>query len=390
MDLIKSFIQIFRYIFFSSKKKILFYYPQHFNRTKEGQNVFFEPLLKVCREENISYLLVEEPDSSTNKPRCPDAIYFDFLFLTIIFFRKLLRLFFRHKTFVERENKLAQIINIITFRKFVVPYYITISNSMINLFASLNDKAKVFDLQHGIIYSTHWGYFTEKGVLKKNLQPDQINFFVYGDGYKDVFYNNPQNIQMLKKRIFVLGLPVDPLKKIDGDFKKQDIILFSLQFTADGIPEIRKEMECLFGEMLTSLEHAGFKILLKHHPRHNNIVDLQSVYNRFSFVSETNEDIAVLSTKVRLHITFSSTTAFDYAAYGIPTFFMFSEKIPEGRTIFYNEFNYPLYKDKSIKDVLSRLKDRPAFADDIQEVLNWYKYFYSDFNKQSFLKVLES
>ena len=55
-------------MFFSRNKRVLFYYPQHFNRSANGTNPFFDPLIKICEKANIPYDVYEEPDPKTNRP----------------------------------------------------------------------------------------------------------------------------------------------------------------------------------------------------------------------------------------------------------------------------------------------------------------------------------
>ena len=47
----KSFIFFVYSIFFKRKVDIVFYYPQHFNRDENSQNMYFNHLYKCCKEE---------------------------------------------------------------------------------------------------------------------------------------------------------------------------------------------------------------------------------------------------------------------------------------------------------------------------------------------------
>lgn len=57
--------------------------------------------------------------------------------------------------------------------------------------------------------------------------------------------------------------------------------------------------------------------------------------------------------------------------------------------IFYNEYNYPLYKGMRITDVLRRLGDDKLLSLDSQKVKQWYKRFYSPFDEQKFLELIK-
>lgn len=391
-NVFRSFIQITHYILFEKKRDVLFYYPQHFNRSKNGCNPFFERLLEVCSENNISYLLLEEP-AYTDKPRNQNAMFSDVLLYLILFLRKIFHIFSSHKSFEEMEKSVARYVNIFTLGKFNYSRYITISNSLICFFSFMNKNGKVYDVQHGIIYSTHWGYFDNEGSLNKNLRSSNIYFFLYGDGYKDIFYKTSQNTVFLNGRAKVLGYPVENSKiERNKNISECNVILFSLQFTDDGDIYILKEMKRLLLDCLRKINcsRPQWRVLLKHHPRFNNIVDLSDIYASFPFVSETDKPLSVLVPEIRIHVTYYSTTAFDYAAYGIPSYFLRSYLVPEGESVFYDEYQYPLYRCADIKDVLDCLMDLNIYMDNSVKVKDWYKHFYSDFQKSIFLQAMKS
>ena len=80
---------------------IIFYYPQHFNRNKNGKNPFFEPLINICKSKNIRYLIIEEPDNKTVFSRNTEAIQFDMYFYIILILRKIIPL----SLFTNSEKK---------------------------------------------------------------------------------------------------------------------------------------------------------------------------------------------------------------------------------------------------------------------------------------------
>ncbi len=69
-------------------KNLLFYYPQHFNRSDEYSNPFFDRMLDICDRHGISYDLIEEPDPATDKHRNPRARKGDVFFWTVTVIRK--------------------------------------------------------------------------------------------------------------------------------------------------------------------------------------------------------------------------------------------------------------------------------------------------------------
>jgi hypothetical protein len=50
----------------------------------------------------------------------------------------------------------------------------------------------------------------------------------------------------------------------------------------------------------------------------------------------------------------------------------------------YREFTYPLFKDMSVQESLEYLQDN----DVVQVMKNWYALFYSSFDEEAFLKLI--
>ena len=88
IQFITSFFYFFRYLFITKKVDVLFYYPQHFNRGENGENLFFKPLYESCKSNNISYLIFEEPDKKSDKDRNKEAVPFDFIYFLIVLLRR--------------------------------------------------------------------------------------------------------------------------------------------------------------------------------------------------------------------------------------------------------------------------------------------------------------
>lgn len=383
---IVSVYKIYAYILFGSKPDVIFYYPQHFNRSDKGTNPYFDPMLDICKERGIRYLLLEEPDASTPQPRNKDSVPADFLFWTILAVRKAARMV-SGSDYIKQERVTARIINILTFGKLRVKKFVTISGSMEHLFSAINKKGEVYDLQHGIIYTTHWGYFDEGGNILETHHVRNLNFLVFGSGFYDLFFINENNNHILKNRVSIIG---DPLScdRIASDSGSS--LLYSLQFTCGETDANRRELTRLFDTSLTEISGCGDDILYKHHPRFNNAFDLSGITGKYGDIFETSEKINTLKDKIKLHITFSSTTCFEYAAYGIPTYFLYSDIIPQGKSIFYGEYKYPLYKDMTLKEVTERLKDPVKASEDAKTVKEWYDKFYSPFDKEAFYKIIKS
>ena len=383
IDIIISFYQIYFQIIFKKRVDVVFYYPKHFNRSKLGTNPYFDPLIEVCKENDIRYVIIEEPDGVSNKPHNINTLKGDALFWTIIIFRKLLRTIFK-LDYLKQERYTAKFINIITFSKFKVNKYITISGSMEHLFCFINKKGQVYDLQHGIIYSTHPGYFYKDGKLRNEHHLNNLNFLVYGEGTYNTFYKNKENSNIITNKVDIIGCPLVNVDKAISKSGKN--IFYSLQYTSDDFWD-KTEFTRLFINSIKSVSKYNLPIEYKHHPRFDNSVDLQEECVGYN-ISETKDRIEDIINRTKLHITYFSTTAFEFAAYGIPTYFLISNIIPDGKNIFYEEYEYPLFKDMSINDVIERL-NYPTYRDEDSKIVKeWYNKFYKPFDKKAFLEII--
>lgn len=381
-----SLYLIFSKIILSHKVDVIFYYPQHFNRGADGKNPYFEPLIKVCRDNGIRYIQLEEPAGGSDKPKNRESVPADFLLWSIILIRKFFRCVLKFP-YLKQEKYTAFIINILTLGKLKVKCYITISGSMEHLFALLNKNGKVYDYQHGIIYSWHWGYFDKNGKLHPEHMLDNLNFLLYGEGFlKSFTLNNPSEIT---KRIHITGYPIS-IYNPPAVKSNRNKVLFSLQYTDDGNEEELLAFSELFSKALQELQNFDGEILYKHHPRYNNSYDISSIVSKNKNIKETHQSIDKLHDSLLLHITFYSTTTFEYAAYGVPTYFLFSEKFDTGKRVFYDEYEYPLYRNMDLSEVINQLSQSQYFLNDSIKIKEWYNRFYKEFDKELFLRVINS
>lgn len=383
-NILISFFQIYSQIIFKKRVDVIFYYPQHFNRSKEGTNPYFDPLIEVCDENRIRYMVIEEPSIGTNFHRNKYSLKGDYIFLIVGTIRKFLRIIFNTQ-YLKREKYAAYITNILTLGKLRVKYCITIGGSGQRLLSYINKTGKVYDLQHGIIYSKHEGYFYENRRLRDELKIN-LNFLVYGKGIYNAFFKNKDNINILKDRVKIIGCP---LENGDKEIKERgENIFYSLQYTSDDLWD-KEEFTNLFIDSVKRINRYNIKVEYKHHPRFDNSVDLQKECNDYD-ITETKDRIDEIIKRTKLHITYFSTTAFEFAAYGIPTYFLISEIIPDGKTIFYDEYEYPLYKNMTIEEVIERLNNPIHYEEDSSIVRKWYKKFYKPFDKQAFYNIIKS
>ncbi len=367
--------------FFKKSYDVIFYYPQHFNRSVKGTNPFFDPLIEICEQNRLTYLLLEEPDRKTIFPRNKNAISFQYLY-AIYFVRKLFPIFI-FATHTRRDMFIAKLLKPFFFRNFKCNNFITISNSMLSFFKGLNPNAKLFDYQHGIVYSYHEGYIENKKA-HSIIQECNSNVLVYGDGFKQSLVNGDKNYY--KNHVYSIGFLSSKPEKRHFKFNKH--IFISLQFCGTDIvywfDDVINFLVNLFEINNNYFINNEYRFFLKHHPRFENNIDI-SMLTKYSFVEEINSDILEISNSCSVHLTYNSTTAFEVSKFGIPTFF-----IPDSKSenLFYKEYNYPL-KPESFLDFIESLSKYNSYNKNAELIMKWYELYYNQLNDSYFIELLK-
>lgn len=385
-DLIVSFVDLTRHVIFAQRGKVLFYYPQHFNRSADGTNPFFDSMLESCERNGIAYKQIEEPDYGTDKPRNPKAIRGDFFLLTVWAVRKVVKTLFPSQDMVDNEVKVAKIVDVLFLGRLRYKKYITISGSMFHLFPHIMDGSDVYDMQHGILYKHHYTFFDEKTLrLRPKFYAPHLHWLFWGEGYKDCFEKGEE--RYLTNKCHVIGYPI-PTRVIQRQVHDKTLLV-SLQLTNDASHERLLTLKNMLVETIEGLSECGVRILLKDHPRFNNCISLEDIYEQFANVEHTDCSLDELYGRVYLHVTYFSTTTFEFANYGVPTAFMHDEM--SGETLhrfFYEVYGYPLYEGMSVADVVKRLEDSENNASDSIAVKRWYDRFYSPFDEKEFIRII--
>lgn len=385
--ILKSFFQLGKHILFGRKLDVLLYYPQHFNRSIMGTNPYFEPIVEVCKENGLRYLMLEEPDDGTPNPRDPQCMKADFFFWTVTIMRKLMHVIYKGKELSYIDARVAHILDAVTFHKFRAKRYVTISTSMIDILAELSPMGVVYDYQHGILYNGHSGYFKEKDHMLFDYEKLNRRVMIWGKFYKKAFSGalSPERLEIQIKCVgYPLSMPSIPVM----DIRKKESIVFSLQFTHDGDEKWCQGVVEMLDEALIQLVDLGHIVLLKHHPRFNNCINLDRIIRKYPFVHFTSESLQELVPQALLHVTWCSTTCFEFANYGVPTYFLSDARWDAGHTIFYQQYAYPLYERMTLSKVMARLVNEHNYAKDCKVVKEWYDSAYAPFDKQQMLQIL--
>ena len=357
-----SFLYFLKLIFVKKDIDVLFYYPQHFNRGLNNENLLFQALYKTCNQKNKSYLVFEEPDRKCFQKRNNDTIPFDFLFYLIIFFRKI----------KFSDKKIAEIFSNLFFRRFTCKNIIVLSQSMLDFFRFCYKESNIFDLQHGIIHLNKNSYI-EDGLINKRISKNNINLLLFGEGFKDLLLMSNSS-KYVKNKAHVIGSYKNNVRDFHTGPNRN--IIVTLQFTED---HSMCDNLLLKDELYIFIRsNPQYFFYLRHHPRYNNEVNLYEIL-KFENVDVAPPLLIDCFEKCSIHLTAYSTVTFEAASFGIPSIFFTSLK--SKYNMFYRDFQYPILND------LNYIENNYLASSNL--VKKWESQFYSSFNEDKFISLLK-
>ena len=358
-------------IFIKREYDVVFYYPQHFNRGDQDENIYFMPLINACQQERISYSIFEEPDFFSSSERNKNAIPFDFIFLLIILLRKMFNSEMNDR---EKDIKIGRFLSKTFFRNITFNNVITISQSMISTFRGIDETCSIFDIQHGIIHPNKPNYLME-GNPEKNIADNKIQLLLSGDSYKKLMIEN-DSTTYFKDNSHVIGSNF-----IKGSLRHEAFnnnILVSLQFTHDHSESDNAIFLQSLEQVIRSTDDEVVTFYLKNHPRFNDEVNLTALFN-LNNVKLAPSNINDCFELCSLHITAYSTLVFEAALKGIPTILV----SPISR---YNHFkNYFFYP---FSNRISEFFNQDFYKESSVKVQDWASSYYSNFDKKTFINLL--
>ena len=377
------------------KMKVCFIQDGSFLRTAEKTNPFFDPIIKVCEQSGM--------DWRVGFRGMPKACGYQkgkvFSFKLFLFWE--IWAWHIAKCFGAKASWKVQVAFANMWKRVFggivdADIYITIAGNMIYELAAMYPNKRVIDLQHGVIYSGHQGYFLKDARLTdRRCVFSNIEFWVFGKGYADCFFKNPENAKDLEGRVKIIGDVVRAnARSVEGRVmnvegaagEERNLVVMSLQLTDDLDQEEKagsvKVMEAFFGEFFKKYGDK-YTVLFKHHPRFNNCYDLSDFYKKFPQIKESKASWDELYPKMAMHITFASTSTFDCAANGIPTLLLnYPHKRAINRAYWEYDFNYPLF-NYSMDEILSDFNKCSII------VSKWYSECYEPFDEKKCLKLLK-
>lgn len=368
--IVKSF---FSCIFLKKQQyDVIFYYPQHFNGL-QNKPPYFSFLLETCKKYGFTYLLIEEPDYLTNKPRNKRALPFDFVWLLVLVLRKL---FYRSLSFIDKEHKIGRLLKFIW--RVESSNVITISQSFQGIFRGIYKNAKLFDYQHGIL-SKEFVSYHQDGAVSPQILKNKVDVLLFGKEVKEML-SNVKGGRYFEKNSHILGVDFEFTNRYSS-FNKS--ILLSLQISTSHTKEENELFLKSTYQLLQKLNGKGYTIYIKEHPRFNNCIDTSSFY-QFNFVKLTTQSIEECLRFCSLHITEYSTSVFEAINQGVPT--ILTKFNPRFR-ILLDEYQFP-QSNLDILQQFEELKDSEKYQKTIKIQTEWAKGYYEPFNEELFVNLI--
>lgn len=376
--------------------KVYFFQDNSFFRTHDGTNPFFNPIIRVCEKNGIEWkIFTYEPYVKCGYDE-RHVGYFSHVAKMSVWFWRIVH-FVWHCEIWKINVRFGMLMRPFVKRKYDADIFITVAGNFWRELSGMFPNARIVDLQHGVIYSRHSGYFVNDGRLREIYQKlRHCEFWVFGQGYADCFFKNPENAKDLEGRVKIIGdiIRANAARNVEcrmmnvegGEAVERNLVVMSLQLTNDLDQEEKagsvKVMKEFFGDFFKKYGDK-YTVLFKHHPRFNNCYDLSDFYKKFPQIKESRASWGDLYPKMAMHITFNSTSIFDCAAAGIPTFLL---DLPEAkvchRDLYKDDFGYPLY-DKDVDEILDRQEEYGKIS------LEWYRHCYAPFDEENCLKLIK-
>lgn len=367
---LKSFLFFLTLVFKRVKVDVVFYYPQHFNRSEDGENVYFSDMINTCIENNISFLVFEEPDFKTNFKRSKKSIPFDFLFLLIKVFR---RCFFWQKNVIKKDQMIGRLFKKVLFDRLRFKNVITISQSMVSFFRGLNSVCNIYDVQHGIIHNNKANYI-KNNKAEDNLVKNEVHLLLSGHSFLDILIRHDKS-SYFSSHAYVIGSGNNKPRKLHERFENNALV--TLQFTAD---HDEKKNRLLYQQLVDFINlNQNVDFYLKYHPRFNKEIDLTTLF-KLNNVHLASANIRDCFQQCSLHITAYSSSVFEAALFGIPSVLI----NPLSKFNFFeNDFNYPL------QHTINEFRDERVYQESSQLLMDWASDFYTGYDENMFLNLLK-
>ena len=389
-------------LFARQKYDVVFIYRNTFVR--DGSSIpLLEPFIEGCQKNGLRYLLLEsrhrQRHSGHRYLSSDQAVSYNL----ISFLQGKLRKYFSKqgitygtgKEWDRREEKVAKVLQRLFFRNLKAKLFVTLvgNNNMIFL-KSIYPDSIFAEYQHGIFWCQNDPEtIIRNSYLRKTRYKDTF-LLLYGEGFAKIHSNCPGARMYAQKNIRIAGsyFPVpDYINK-----QNNKTILYTLQNIDMGSnAEYYQTIKALVEYNAAYLQENGYRILFKNHPRYerDDALVFKETYPFVSFVGD-EEPLDMLG-DISIHITSKSTTALDAALHSIPTIFVDMLDIRSPKEIFFEQYRYPLMdfrveKPSDLKEILGKLENQEYYHQCSQNVYEWAREYYQDFDEQVFLGLIST
>ena len=397
-----SMFYFLKLVFIGKEYDVVFVSSTAFNRGENGENILFKPMFDCCKKNDLSYIVLEDTyfKSYVDYNLSEKSVSFDFILIIQIICRKIYSLIYKKTETLDqvyfRELKISKIIKNLFFKKFSSKVYITLIWNNVTLWRCIDPSACVVDYQHGFIFDGE-EEFMKDGRPPRIKLDNNVIALVHGNRYKHVLINNDASGFYSEKNVISVGHNNTIYTRKKNPLNNK-IILFTLQLTPDfSDKEVNnfyvKVVEKLISMNVDFLSFNNYKIIFRHHPRYSkhHCPDINMEYDFVSFDNET--PLTTLLNTASLHMTFHSTSAFDASMSRIPTIFIDMHETFSPKEMFLNQYDYPckdlVIKDyKDFKTILVNIDNKEIFNQCSNDVYQWSKEFYDDFDEKVFQDFL--
>lgn len=373
--------------------RVFFFQPKAFNRTERRTNPFFDPIIKVCADNGIEYRIYQP--YRKNESGYAKMYSSKCLRKFVCMVKWLVRIFTERFTEVEQERIAGRIWNWLTFGRYKADIYITIACEFSGVLRGINPHAKVVDVQHGLFCRQHWGYLNRDGTIADFLrQFPEREIWVAGEGYREILLQRPENREWVGEHVRVGGdfLGHELTQSWVDASDRDGCILFSLQLTGeltdDGNVKVFEQVR----KVLREIKDGGVdcaKIVLRHHPRYKGFPDVAPLFEEFPGIRVSGDPLKTILEKTLIHVTLTSTTAFEAAAGGVPTYIprSYKECFLSEDFDWHEDFQYPFW-NLSFGELMRLV--RQSRQEVVDAMHNWFRKYYQPINESHILKLLRA
>lgn len=372
--------------------KIVFLQENSFLLTPRKTNPYFDPLIRICEDHHLPWE-VWYREKGISSGYASNHIHKYTIRDTLVtagylFFARIIHL---------SDDLAYQCTRVVLSFLRLLPrdicLFITSGLSYVEQATILYPGVAVVDVQHGIIYSSHPGYFNADGfLLERYAKRLNLHFWLYGKGYQACFEQHEIDKRCLKERIEIVGDIKRKRLDIDWQYggKKHVVIASQLVKGYEFSPQDLYRLKMLYENAMDGIFGVGddlkYTVLFRHHPRFLDCIDLTDWKEKYPLLvmnDERNWDEIYPDT--RFVLTLNSTSAFDAAAYGVPTVILDGKSVGF-RNILVDDFSYPC-SGLTVEECLRM--DEKGYQNVQKKVHAWYRKYYEPYDPEKCWEMLK-